>query len=182
MDIARKLLDDEHARIESLAPHLLEAMRADDPAAYEAAWAPLEERILSHLDDEEAYVFPVLEARHPEAVAQLRDEHAIIRRLTGELGIALDLHLVRLEHLERLQAFLRDHAETERHLLDEHLEELLPPGAISTLVRRAHRRERHTTVPPPSRTVAHSPPLPPSAAPCVDSAFVNGGATSTRSH
>lgn len=112
----RLLLLDDHRRLDALLDRLLAAVRADDREASQKTWKKVEEGLLRHFDVEEMFVFPSLRDGYGTEVEQLRREHDGLRRQLGELGLAVELHTLRCEAIEKLCAALREHAEREDSL------------------------------------------------------------------
>jgi hypothetical protein len=65
------------------------------------------------MEGEERELIPRYAEEHPEEAAALLAEHANFRRLFAELGVAGDLHLVRLERVRELADALKKHAKRE---------------------------------------------------------------------
>jgi len=65
------------------------------------------------MDAEELYLLPLLEASHPAEVERTRTEHARIRDLVAELGIAIELHTVRKPAVMALIDLLQRHSAYE---------------------------------------------------------------------
>ena len=74
-------------------------------------------------------------------------EHARIRQLLGELGVGVDLHLVRLELAREFIDFLRAHARREEALLYRWAASDLNAAARAAVAQRLHpslpMQERH---------------------------------------
>jgi len=68
---------------------------------------------MGHLDAEEHYLLPLVEAGHPAETERTRAEHLRIRRMVTELGVAVELHAARQPVIDELIRMLRDHAEWE---------------------------------------------------------------------
>ena len=116
---------------------ILELVHVDLPPQLAARWTLYEDGLLAHLDAEEMYLLPEL-SRHDAARADvIRAEHATIRALLAEVGVGLELHIVREDQMQRLAAFLRRHAEAEEADVytwaDENLEEGSRHGLIGRL-------------------------------------------------
>ena len=92
---------------------LAEDAEAPDAALLEASWDALEARLLRHLEAEETYLLPLLEASHPTEVARTRAEHGHIRDVVSALGISIELHSVRKPELLGLVELLNAHAAYE---------------------------------------------------------------------
>lgn len=85
--------------------------------ALEQTWGTFEGQLLRHLEAEERFLLPLLEASDPAEVSRIRAEHARIRELVTELGPAIELHAVREANVTRLIDFLKAHAEHENRAL-----------------------------------------------------------------
>jgi hypothetical protein len=59
---------------------------------------------LQDLDAEEVVILHGYAADDPEAAAAIRDEHTELRRLLLQVGVEVELHVVRLPTLQRLRA------------------------------------------------------------------------------
>ena len=71
------------------------------------------------MEAEERELLPLVEAAHPLEVARTLAEHAQIRQLVAELGVAIELHTARQPAIEGLIELLREHALREDHVLYE---------------------------------------------------------------
>ncbi len=69
------------------------------------------------MDAEERHLLPLLETSHAREVAEVRAEHARIRQLVSELGVAIELHAARQPAIEELVETLRSHSEHEDRVL-----------------------------------------------------------------
>jgi len=109
-------MTESHAHLDTLFSRLLEALEANAPDAREL-WTELDHDLLAHMEAEERFVLPAF-ARidREEAVALLR-EHGRIREQLLELGVAVDLHCIRLEQSRAFIETLRAHAGREDRLL-----------------------------------------------------------------
>src|SRR5215467_7628775 len=96
-----------------------------DPVHMRLEWNRFERELLRHLEFEDVNILPDFAHDYPEEAVTLRAEHADIRRAVFDLGIKLDLHLLRVEDVEAFVRQLRAHARreelalypwTERHL------------------------------------------------------------------
>jgi hemerythrin-like domain-containing protein len=129
----RHRLAGDHARLEQLFEELRAAFDAN--AAQDAArlWGELDQGLGAHMDFEEHHVLPAFRAvDRREADALLRD-HELIRRRLIELGMGVDLHLLRVEVVADFIALLRAHARREDALLYRWAERELPASAQSLL-------------------------------------------------
>lgn len=110
--LPRALLAD-HAEIDRLLRRLHDAAEANAQADLDRTWGELERVMLDHLAEEELYLFPALSAEHPREHAELVRDHARFRDLLAELGIAVELHGMRLETIDDLSDAVREHARRE---------------------------------------------------------------------
>ena len=98
-----------HAQLMRLA----EDAEAPDASPLEASWDALEARLMRHLEAEETYLLPLLEASHPNEVARTLAEHRRIRDIVAAVGISIELHSVRKPELLALVELLNAHAAYE---------------------------------------------------------------------
>ncbi len=131
------------AHVEALLARVLSHVRVEDGADARAAWKTFLPELLAHLDAEEMYVLPGLDAEDGVECDHLRAEHARIRRDVGEIAVALEIHAVRPPQIESLSALLREHAVRELGILYAHAERRLPISTVRSLV--AHLRNGVTT-------------------------------------
>lgn len=103
----------DHAELEALTKRALAIIEEGDREAVRALIADIEAKLTAHMDGEERELIPRYAEEHPEDAAALLVEHADFRRLFVELGVAGDLHLVRLERMQELAGALKQHAERE---------------------------------------------------------------------
>jgi hypothetical protein len=132
----RTLLTHDHRRLDALLEAILELTHANVQPELGDAWATYEDNLLSHLDAEEMFLIPALAAHDPKTAARILAEHAQIRLSLAEIGLGIDLHIVRETQMLNLAASLRMHAESEEvplyHWADDHLS----AGHLASLVRR----------------------------------------------
>jgi hypothetical protein len=110
--VAAKLSQD-HEQLDALLAQLAQEAEACDRDALLATWAVLEGRLIRHMEAEERYLLPLVEAQSPAEVALTRAEHARIRDLLCELGVAVELHTVRETDVRKLIELLQAHAKRE---------------------------------------------------------------------
>jgi uncharacterized protein (TIGR02284 family) len=107
------VLTESHDELAKSAGRLLDFVKACDPTPARDEWNAFEPAVLRHLDAEEMFLLTAFERASPAEARVIRNEHAEIRRVLGEVGLAFDLHLVRIEQVERLQKLLAMHAARE---------------------------------------------------------------------
>jgi len=107
----------EHQRLEDLLERLLAAFAANDREDIARLWTELESGLSAHLHEEETSLFPAVLRASDRTTRVLVQEHRHIRARLAELGMALDLHAVRLEVARAFIDELRAHARNEDRLL-----------------------------------------------------------------
>jgi hemerythrin len=135
----RRLLGADHENFLTLFAALQDAVDGADQPTIQAVWSEFEQRLMTHIDAEEAYLLPGLERAHPEAIARARTEHARIRTLLAELGIQTDLHILRKSAAGDLVALLRNHAAWEDETLYQWAETELSAEPRRSLLDRVAR-------------------------------------------
>jgi Hemerythrin HHE cation binding domain len=113
--IGSRLLKD-HAELEEQLQRLAEAASASSPELA-AIWNVLEGRLMRHMEVEERFLLPLIEASEGAEVERIRSEHARIRDGVAELGLGIDLHSVREPQIAELLRLLRAHAAHENQAL-----------------------------------------------------------------
>jgi hemerythrin HHE cation binding domain-containing protein len=129
-DTLFEFMQNDHARLNALYGRVLEALEANAPDLRQL-WTELDHGLLAHMEAEERFMLPAFARvdRH-EAVELLR-EHGVIREQLLELGIAVDLHYIRLEQSRDFIATLRSHAEREDRLLYRWADERLDAALVA---------------------------------------------------
>jgi len=116
MNVRTKLIQD-HETLDALLVQLAEEAQDSDRPALQATWSDFETRLIAHINAEERYLLPLIEADNPREVALTRREHGEIRDLIAELGLAIELHTAREPDICRLVDLLRAHAKHEEAAL-----------------------------------------------------------------
>jgi hypothetical protein len=118
-DIKARLTQD-HEELDALLRCLAEDAAAPECGApLHATWCQFESRLLCHMDAEERYLLPLVEASHLAETARTRLEHVRIRRMVYELGVAIELHTARQPAIDALIKLLHEHAQREELILYE---------------------------------------------------------------
>lgn len=117
MNSIRAKLAKDHEELDALLRRLAEDIESPSKGELQATWAAFETRLIRHLEAEERFLLPLLEASNPAEVARTRAEHALIRDAIAELGIAVELHSAREPNITELIGFLRQHAKHEDEAL-----------------------------------------------------------------
>jgi hemerythrin-like domain-containing protein len=107
----------DHDRLETLLKRLLAAFEANDRDDIAQLWTEFESGLLAHMAVEEACMIPALQRVSPTNARILIQEHRHIRTRLTELGVAIDLHCVRLDTARAFVDELRAHATSEDRLL-----------------------------------------------------------------
>lgn len=136
------LLRDEHARLDATFESLMDGFRADPLSVGLLEWKHFEAALRAHLSLEEDLVLPTFERTYPLETAQIRDEHASIRRELDELGLGVELHLISPELIDRFISKLRAHAAHEDAMLYERVDRELTPDERSRAIARVHETAR----------------------------------------
>ncbi len=116
MPIRDRFLAD-HRRLETLLEQLLAAFEANDREVIAKLWTEFDSGLLAHLEAEETYLIPALFWICERDARVLVQEHRHIRTRLAELGVGIDLHVVRLSAARDFVDELRAHARTEDRLL-----------------------------------------------------------------
>ena len=151
----RVVLLEDHRCIDAALDRLLAATRDDEREICARLWAKVEKMLLAHLDVEEMFVFPALAETLAPEVERLRREHAAIRRELGEIGVALDLHVLHASAIEAFCASLREHAAREESLVYAQAERKLTVNIARAIVDRIRAAGTHP--PPRARSTAGAP-------------------------
>ena len=107
---------ESHEHLNTLFSQLLDALAANAPDAREL-WTKLDHELLAHMEAEERFVLPAFARIDREEALALLREHGRIREQLLELGVAVDLHCIRLEQSRAFIETLRAHAGREDNLL-----------------------------------------------------------------
>ena len=107
----------DHLRMEVMFDGLLKAIASNDRDRMQAALAEFETNLSAHMDAEEVHLIPLLQAKAERDARVLIQEHAHIRRRLAELGLAVELHTIRLEIARGFVDEVRAHARSEDRLL-----------------------------------------------------------------
>lgn len=108
----------DHRELESLFGRVLDAFAAGDAREdTQALWSELQRRLGAHLDAEEALLFPRFREVNAAEVTALLAEHTHLRGQLDELGVGVDLKLVREPVVRAFIDTLRAHAKREDALL-----------------------------------------------------------------
>lgn len=113
----RKLLSDDHRRLDQLFNDVLRAFRGGDREEAAALWSQFETGLRNHFVFEEVRLFAEFRRANPAATAELVTDHVKLRAMLSDLSVSLDLHLTRADMVENFISALRSHAAREDALL-----------------------------------------------------------------
>ena len=109
----RDVLCDVHDDLERVIRGVADSIRDDARDAMRDDYAEFERQLLKHLDWEEMYLLPRFERLDPDAAQTIRADHRRFRATLGEIGLEIDLHLVRAERFEQFARDLESHSKVE---------------------------------------------------------------------
>jgi hemerythrin superfamily protein len=135
MSATGQLLLSDHQRLETLFQRLLDDVHCGDWTVCQATWSAFERQLLEHLETEEKHLLPVLDREYPNETAGLEQQHQSIRHLLAELGVRIDLHALREQHVLHFIEFLKAHAAREETILYRRAKDL-PRDVAKALAER----------------------------------------------
>jgi hemerythrin-like domain-containing protein len=137
-EICRHLRTD-HLELDARFDQLCTRARGGEWSDVDAVWDDFADDLEAHLSFEEHEVFPVVAETAPggrELVRRLREQHEMIRRRLAELGVEIQLHIVRADTLDAFVAALRAHARLE-------MDQLYPWLEARSGAQQVHTTARH---------------------------------------
>lgn len=111
------ILYQHHREIEGACLALLGAGYSGEPGEIARAWGEIEHQLYDHMMAEEHFLFPAYQHDEPENAQALRDQHACLRELALEIGVAVQLGALRMEQIQRFVMGLRAHSRLEEMTL-----------------------------------------------------------------
>jgi len=114
---AAELLPEHHRVLDERLDRIVIGAQVRDATELRAEWSDFERELLRHLEYEEAEVVPGLARVNPAEARAILAEHASIRATLADLGMNLDLHLLRSEAVAAFVQQLKAHARREDELL-----------------------------------------------------------------
>jgi len=130
----------DHDELDRIYEEAVDAAEAGvDVRMLQEIWRRFESGLRAHLAAEEAELFPRHVARHPTEVAELEATHDWIRQRLDDLGLEVELHLLRSHQVQELVERLRAHAERERQTVYHWPRSEAPPRAPSWFDRLLER-------------------------------------------
>jgi hemerythrin-like domain-containing protein len=156
MNDLKARLTQDHQEIDALLRSLSEDAAAPERSEpLHSTWCQFETRLLCHMDAEERYLLPLIEASDAEEAARTRLEHVRIRQMVYELGVAIELHSARQPAIDALVQLLHEHARREDLILYELAGERASSviqRRIANMLRSALQQALHATVATPATT------------------------------
>ena len=131
-----RLLAEDHRRLDRSFAALIVRAQGGDPIQLRAEWQAFERGLLDHLDLEEREILPGFARDHARDAEMIRQEHAAIREALVQMGIDLDLHLLRADAVQGFCDRLRAHAVREEAALYRWANDNVPRGEWQALGRR----------------------------------------------
>ncbi len=125
----RQQLVAEHERFDRSFDELLAAFRANAQDDVRRLWNELDAGLSGHMDFEERAILPPFRLLHLREAEALLAEHERIRSLLTELGMGIDLHMIRAEVANDFVELLRSHARREDALMYHWVEQDLAEAA-----------------------------------------------------
>ncbi|HTJ42198.1 MAG TPA: hemerythrin domain-containing protein [Kofleriaceae bacterium] len=136
IDLRGRMMADHH-RLETLFRELQCAFEEDvSTIELRRLWSALDEGLTAHMNAEEEIVLPELARIDPIEAKALQREHEELRRRLLELGVGVDLHVVREKAARAFLDTLREHADREDQLLYVWAASRITPAAQESLLSR----------------------------------------------
>jgi hypothetical protein len=124
-----QILDQHHREIEEACLGLLGAGPTDERSELVRPWREIGHKLYNHMMAEEHFLFPAYQHDEPENAQQLREQHARLRELAFEIGVAVELQTIRMEQLQAFVAALRAHGRLEEASLYRWADRHVPDDA-----------------------------------------------------
>jgi hemerythrin-like domain-containing protein len=134
-ELSGDLLAEHHRDLDRRLDELVSRAQECDATELRCEWTAFERELLRHLELEEAELLPGF-AQHDAAGARaILADHAEIRSDLLEMGLNLDLHLLRAEAVESFVQRLKAHARREEAALYAWAERHVAAGRWSSIKR-----------------------------------------------
>ena len=114
---AAQLLPEHHRVLDERLDRIVIEAQLRDAMELRSEWSAFERELLRHLEYEEAEVLTEFARDDPAEARAILAEHADIRTTAADLGLSLDLHLLRSEAVENFVQQLKAHARRENQVL-----------------------------------------------------------------
>ncbi len=135
-----KLLAD-HTRLENTLERLVVVLESNDQEQILSVWTDLESSLLLHLEAEENFLIPALLRARERDARTILAEHQHIRARLAELGVGIELHIVRIEVARAFVEELRAHARHEDTIyawIEDHIGESDQKSLLAFVGRGKH--------------------------------------------
>lgn len=129
-------LHEHHQRLQGLFDTLENRVHAGDFQAADEAWTELDRGLMAHLEAEEETMLPFFDQVDSAEAAAIRAEHAKMRSLFADLGVGMELHILREDRLKETLEFIRAHAAREEATLYRWADQELPEPSATTVIER----------------------------------------------
>ena len=139
-DSIRDRLAADHVKLDALFEDVLRRLALNDRDETRAAWNEFERALSEHLDAEDTLILPAFAVDHPDEAASIRAEHEKIRAKLLDLGVAVDLHVIRQDVAADFVRALREHAHREDSMMYRWAEQHLESAVRTAIVRRLWTR------------------------------------------
>ncbi len=133
---------EDHRRLDVLFDDVLARLRFDDRGETREAWRQFERALVTHMEAEERPIIPAFRLADPAEAALVLDDHRRFRETIDELGLDVELHLVRADWVGRFVQLLRAHARREDLCMYPWAESHLSTQEQASLSAWLHSRER----------------------------------------
>jgi len=143
---ALNVLAEDHRELDARIERLLARVRDGDPTELRPEWSTFERALSRHLEQEEAELLPGFARDDAPGARAILAEHAEIRGALLDMGVNLDLHLLRAEQVERFVERLRAHAKREEAALYTWAERHIAPRGWQA-IKRSLQDAAHGTRP-----------------------------------
>ncbi|MEI8255444.1 MAG: hemerythrin domain-containing protein [Deltaproteobacteria bacterium] len=138
----RRALFAEHEYLDGLFNRLLQCVHQNDREALSQLWTVFEQVIRDHIGWEEAHLLPRYRLEQPDDAASIDADHARFRELIAEIGVAVDLHLIREDIVREMIDLLRSHARREEEQSHAWADENVKGPAAESLLQKVLARMR----------------------------------------
>ena len=135
----RDLLSHDHQRLDAMLSSILELAHLNVEPDLRLEWAAYEDAARAHLDAEERFLLPGLTKHDLGCSMRIHADHQAIRSALSEIGVGLDLHIIREEQMFALARMLRAHAKMEEGPLYDWADAALPTSYVATMLARLRR-------------------------------------------
>ena len=138
------VLAEHHRELDAGIERLLARVRDGDPTELRPEWSAFERALSRHLEQEETEILPGFARDDAAGARAILAEHADIRSALLDIGVNLDLHLLRAEQVESFVALLRAHAKREETALYAWAQRHVGPRGWEAIKRSLRKAARST--------------------------------------